>query len=190
MKYTNEEIVKYTSFLNYRKVVEEYTKIMNYFNNGITYTKIPNYFSKKVTCVYSQELEFVKIKGYFWCWNGGYELGRYIGNLDKRDYDRTIYRKKSIYKREYHYQNKIKEANKKFNLNLDGDDQYELFKKLMAIDEKVLEKINKKFKRKRLINVFFLIKKFLNNDDKIQIKLSEKILEFYNEWYDYYIGIK
>ena len=55
----------------------------------------------------------------------------------------------------------------------------------MAIDDKVMEKMNMKVKRKRLINVFFLIKKFLNDDDKIQIKLSEKTLEFYNEWYDY-----
>lgn len=66
----------------------------------------------------------------------------------------TIYLTKSIYQREYHYKNKIKEAIKKFNLNLDGDEQYELYKKLMAIDEKVLEKSNKKFKRKRLINFF------------------------------------
>lgn len=36
---------------------------------------------------------------------------------------------------------------------------------------------------------YFLIKKFLN-DDKIKLKLSEKTLEFYNEWYDYYISIK
>lgn len=154
MKYTNEEIVKYTTILNYRKVVEEYNKIINSFNNGITYTKILNYFNRKVTFVNCQELEFVKIKGYFWCKNCGYGLGHYIGNFDKRDYDRTIYRKKFIYQREYHYKNKIKEAIKKFNLNLDGDEQYELYKKLMAIDEKVLEKSNKKFKRKRLIDFF------------------------------------
>ena len=97
--------------------------------------------------------------------------------------------KKSIYQREYHYKNKIKEANKKVNLNLDDDDKYELYKKLMAVDEKVLEKTHKKFKRKRLINVFFLIKKFLNNNDKIELKLSEK-LEFYNEWYDFYVNMK
>lgn len=60
MKYTNEEIVKYTTILNYRKVVEEYNKIINSFNNGITYTKILNYFNRKVTCVNCQELEFVK----------------------------------------------------------------------------------------------------------------------------------
>ena len=140
-------------------------------------------------CVNCQELKFVKINGYLWCENCGCELGSFIGNFDKRDYERTIYRKKSIYQREYHYKNKVAEANKKFSLNLDIDDQYELYKKLMAIDDKVMEKMNKKFKRKRLINVSFLIKKFLNDDDKIQIKLSEKTLEFYNEWYDYYLTI-
>lgn len=44
----------------------------------------------------------------------------------------------------------------------------------MKIDEKVIEKLNKKFKRKRLINVFSLIKKFLNGDERIKLTLSEK----------------
>lgn len=190
MKYTKEEIIKYNSFLNYRKVVEEYNKILNSFNNGITYTKILNYFDQKVTCVNCQNLEFIKIKEYFCCGNYGYGLGHYIGNFDKRDYDRTIYRKKSIDQREYHYKNKIKMADKKFNLNLDSDERYELYRKLMAIDEKAIDKINKKFKRKRLINVFFLIKKFLTNDNKIELKLPEKTSEFYNEWYDFYVNMK
>ena len=134
-----------------QKVVEKYTQIINSFNNGITYNKILNYFSNKVTCVNCQELEFVKIKGHFWCKNCGYGLGHYIGNSDNRDYDRTIYRKKTIYQREYHYKNKMNEAIKKFGLCLDRDERYELYKKLMVIDEKVIEKINKKLKRKRLI---------------------------------------
>lgn len=61
---------------------------------------------------------------------------------------------KSIYQRKYHFQNKIEEANKKFNLNLSADDKYELYKKLMKINKESIKKINKKFKRKRLINIF------------------------------------
>lgn len=62
--------------------------------------------------------------------------------------------KKSIYQRRYHFQSKIEEAIKKFNLNSDRDERYELYRNLMKINEKVVKKISKKFKSKRLI--FFL----------------------------------
>ena len=52
-----------------------------------------------------------------------------------------------------------------------------------------MEKINEKWKRKRLINITYLIKRVLRETDesradKIQLHLSEKILKFYDEWYD------
>lgn len=59
--------------------------------------------------------------------------------------------KKSIYQRRYHFQSKIEEAIKKFNLNSDRDERYELYRNLMKINEKVVKKISKKFKSKRLI---------------------------------------
>lgn len=100
MNYADEEIEEYTKILNYfknnNKVIEEYTKMIKTLNNEVTYTKILNYFKNKVKCVNCQKKEFIKIKGYYWCTNCGYGLGHYIGDFDKRDYDRTIYRKKSI----------------------------------------------------------------------------------------------
>ena len=68
------------------------------------------------------------------------------------------------------------------------NERYELLLKLQKIDH-VLEKINEKWKRKRLINITYLIKRVLSEydktrADKIQLHLSEKILKSYDEWYD------
>ena len=68
------------------------------------------------------------------------------------------------------------------------NERYELLLKLQKI-YKVMEKINEKWKRKRLINITYLIKRVLSEydktrADKIQLHLSEKILKFYDEWYD------
>ena len=58
-----------------------------------------------------------------------------------------------------------------------------------------MKKINEKWKRKRLINITYLIKKILSEYDnskakKIKLHLSEKILNFYNDWYDDFKKIK
>ena len=69
-----------------------------------------------------------------------------------------------------------------------SNEKYELLSKLQKID-KVIEKINEKWKRKGLINITYLIKRVLreydeSRADKIKLHLSEKILKFYDEWYD------
>ena len=61
---------------------------------------------------------------------------------------------------------------------------------LEKIDMK-LNKINDTYKRKRLINITYLIKRILgeydkNEGDKIQLKLSDKTLKFYDNWYKTY----
>ena len=58
--------------------------------------------------------------------------------------DRCCFRQKCIYKREYHYQNKIEEINTKCNLEMTSHEKYELLLKLQKID-KVMEKINEKY---------------------------------------------
>ena len=67
---------------------------------------------------------------------------------------------------------------------------YKLRLDLQKID-KVIEKINEKWKRKRLINITYLIKRVISEydkseADKIQLNLSEKTLKFYDEWCDSY----
>ena len=78
---------------------------------------------------------------------------------------------------------------------MSSDKKYELLLKLQKIDDKVMKKINEKWKRKRLINITYLIKKILSEHDdskakKIKLNLSEKILNFYNDWYDDFKKIK
>ena len=69
-----------------------------------------------------------------------------------------------------------------------SNEKYELLLKLQKID-KVLEKINEKWKGKRMINISYVIERVLSEydktrADKIKLHLSEKILKFYDEWYN------
>ena len=77
-----------------------------------------------------------------------YGIGHVIGYNDKSDYDRTNFYQKSIYQRKHHFQNKIEEANKKFNLSLSADDKYELYKNLIKIDKEKIKKLIKKLKER------------------------------------------
>ena len=57
---------------------------------------------------------------------------------------------------------------------------------LEKIDNK-LNKINDTYQRKRMINISYLIKRILgeydkSEADKIQLKLSDKTLKFYDDW--------
>ena len=68
---------------------------------------------------------------------------------------------------------------------MSSQEKFELLLKLQKID-KVMEKINEKWKRKRLINISYLIKRVLSEydksrADKIKSHLFEKILKFYDE---------
>ena len=106
--------------------------------------------------------------------------------------DRCCFKQKCIYKRTYHYQNKIEEVNDKFALEMTSNERYELLLKLQKIDKEI-DKINEKWKRKRLTNITYLIKRVLSEydksrADKIQLHLSEKILKFYAEWYDSFLS--
>ena len=118
-----------------------------------------------------------------------YSVGRvFIKDFTSKDHH--YFQKKSIYKREYHYQNKIEEISKKCNLEITPEVYYNLRLKLQKIDQ-VIEEINEKYKRKRMINISYLIKRVLgeydkSEADKIQLNLSEKTLKFYDERYDSY----
>ena len=62
--------------------------------------------------------------------------GHALGYYDLKEYVRFYYRKKSIYQRKYHYENKVKDISKR--LALTDDEQYCLYNKLMEIEEKTL----------------------------------------------------
>ena len=61
----------------------------------------------------------------------------------------------------------------------------------MAIDNYVMEILNKKYCRKRMISIFYLIKKLLEEmgDEKyklVYLKISDQTLENYEKWWNSY----
>ena len=82
----------------------------------------------------------------------------------KKDYDRLHFRKKSIYQRKYHYEKKVHQVSKR--LHLHDVEKCDLYNKLMAIDNHVVEILNKQFCRKRMISIFLFNKKNTGRNGK------------------------
>ena len=171
MCYTEEEIERYLEILNnYKPKVEE--------------------ISKKTKCWSCQRSDRFSIySGYKVCEECGGLNGHVLGYFDNKDYDRLHFRKKSIYQRKYHYEKKVNQVSKR--LNLTEDQKYELYNKLMAIDNHVMEILNKQFCRKRMISIFYLIKKLLEEMGNkkynlVYLKISKQTLEIYEKWWDAY----
>ena len=119
--------------------------------------------------------------------------GHVLGFYDVKDYDRLYFQKKSIYQRKYHYEKKVNQVSKR--LNLTDEQKYELYNKLMEIDSHIMEILNKKYCRKRMISIFYLIKKLLEEmgSEKyklVYLKISPQTLENYEKWWDSYINLK
>ena len=171
MSYTDDKIKKYLDIVhNFKKSIEEKT-------------------DRKISCSSCQEKEFDLVAGYVYCMKCGLQNGRYFDSFDKRDQDRLLFRKKSIYQRKYHFEKKVNQISKKINLS--EDEKYNLYSKLMEIDNKIMEELNKQFKRKRSINVIFLIKKILeemrNPKHKlVELNIGDQTLENYEKWWQSY----
>ena len=86
--------------------------------------------------------------GYSYCNKCFHSIGHILGYNEITESDRFCFHQKSIYKRDYHYQNKIEEINKKCNLKMSSDEKYELLLKLQKIDNKVMKKLMKNGKEK------------------------------------------
>ena len=173
MSYSGEEIQKYLNILqNYKDGLN----IVSPMKDGHIPPKLP----EKVSCYICGNTHFFKDGGFRFCKKCFHSVGRvFVKEITFKD--RCCFRQKSMYKRDYHYQNKIEEINKNFGLKMSSQEKFELLMKLQKID-KVMEKINEKWKRKRLINITYLIKRVLSEydkskADKIQLHLSEKILK-------------
>ena len=171
MTYTDDEIKKYLDIIH-------------------KYTKSPKKETdRKTRCWSCQETDFEIVSGFKICENCGCQNEAVLGYLDKRDQDRLLFRKKSIYQRKYHFEKKVKQVSKR--LNLSEDEKYNLYSKLMEIDNKVMEELNKQFKRKRSINIIFLIKKILEemNNPKhslVELNIGDQTLENYQNWWHCY----
>ena len=135
MTYSEKEIKKYLNILrNFNDGLDVYTPVRD---KHIT-SKIP----QKVSCENCGNTHFFKDKGFRYYKKCFYSLGSvFIRDFTSKDH--LYFQKKSIYKREYHYQNKIEEISKKFDLEITPEVYYKLRLDLQKID-KVIEKINEK----------------------------------------------
>ena len=181
MTYSEEEIIQYTNILqNFSDGLDVYAPILE---------NIPLKIPEKLSCENCGNTYFFKDHGFRYCNKCFYSIGR-VFIKDFTSKDRCHFQKKSVYKRTYHYQNKLQEIKIKYDLDLRPEVHLKLRSDLEKIDMK-LKKINDQYERKRLINISYLIKRILSNydkneADKIQLKLSDKTLKFYDNWYKTY----
>ena len=175
MSYTEDQIKKYL------EILKSYNK------------KIVDDVIKKVICSNCQNDSFCVELGYNICDSCGTTNGHVLGYFDLKEYNRFHFRKKSIYQRKYHYEKKVDQISKR--LHLTDNEKYELYNKLMIIDNHVMEILNKQFCRKRMINIFYLIKKLLEEmgcekHKLVYLKISPQTLENYEKWWDSYNSLK
>ena len=138
MSYSEEEIQKYLHILeSYKDIFYDITEINeDYFTNSL----------KKVSC-HNCNTHFIKDNGLSYCNKCFYSIGHILGYNEITEKDRCCFRQKCIYKRVYHYQNKIGEINTKFDLEMTSNEKFELLLKLQKID-KVMKKLMKNGKEK------------------------------------------
>ena len=82
------------------------------------------------------------------------------------------------------------EIRQKYDLDYKPEVYLKVKSDLEKID-KSLKIINAQYERKRLINISYLIKRILgkydtHEADKIELKISDKTLEFYDNWFETY----
>ena len=151
MSYTEEEIKKYLNILsNYKKSLQQ--------------------FKLKSKCKGCSNTEsFSSYSGYNMCNECGTLNGHILGQFDVKDFDRLYYRKKSIYHRKYYYDKKVKNISKLINLT--DEQKFELYNRLLKIDNYIMKILNNQYFRKRMININYLIKKIWRKWDVKSLKL-------------------
>ena len=175
MTYTKEEI-------------DKYLEILRSYNNAQSEEKA----NTKVRCRNCQSVSFSIETGFNICDSCGLTNGHVLGYFDLKEYDRFYFRKKSIYQRKYHYEKKVNQVSKR--LNLTDEQRYELYNKLMELDNHIMEILNKKYCRKRMISIFYLIKKLLEQmgcekSKLVYLKISPQTLANYEKWWNSYKSI-
>ena len=175
MSYTEEEINKYLNILY------NYNKPMQQFSPKSKCKNCPN--NKSFTIDYGLKI----------CNECGVSNGHILGLFDIKDFDRLHYRKKSIYHRKYHYEKKVNQISKRINLT--DEQKCELYDRLVKIDNYIMEKLNKQYFRKRMININYLTKKILEEMgcekfQLIELKISPQTLEIYEKWWISYKELK
>ena len=176
MTYTEDQIKQYLEILH------------NYTSKSVEEVNV------KAKCCNCQNSECFTIdSGYKICDYCGVANGHVLGFYDVKDYDRLYFRKKSIYHRKYHYEKKVNQISKRINLN--DEEKCKLYDRLVKIDNYIMEKLNKQYFRKRMININYLSKKLLEEMGcekykLIVLKISPQTLEIYEKWWDSYKDFK
>ena len=171
MSFTEAEIKKYFD------IIQKYTKPQEKNTD------------RKTRCWHCKESDFDLVSGFKICTNCGCQNEAVLGYFDNKEYDRLHFRKKSFYQRKYHFEKKVNQLSKR--LKLTEDEKYDLYNKLMEIDNRIMEELNKKFNRKRSINIVFLIKKILEemNNPKhslVELSIGDQTLVNYEKWWESY----
>ena len=176
-RYSQEEIDKYMEILH------NYTKNSGVAAGGFWGEALPP--PQCLNC--ENSTSFTIDFGYKICEECGITNGHVLGYFDPKEYDRLYFRKKSVYQRKYYYEKKIKQIP-----NLTGEEKDVLYIKLMQIDEKVMKEVNKKFSRKRMINIFYIINRMLEEmgiKNKISLNISSQTKEYYDKWWECYLKL-
>ena len=114
---------------NSEEEITQYTNILRNFNDGLdVYTPvlanhIPLKIPEKVSCENCGNTHFFKDQGFRYCNKCFYSVGL-VFIKDFTSKDRCHFQKKSVYKRSYHYQNKLEEISKKYNLDIRPEFHY------------------------------------------------------------------
>ena len=172
--------------------IKKYLGILGDYNN--IFSEEINLKAKCTNCENSSS--FTTDYGYKICDECGVANGHVLGFYDNKDFDRLHYRKKSVYQRKYHYEKKVDQISKRINLT--NEQKNELYSKLIAIENNIMEILNKEYNRKRTISIVYLIKKILPEmggesskaSKLIYLKISPKTLENYENWWDSYKSLK
>ena len=164
MAYTDEQMERYS------KIINNYTRKKEEDN--------------RFKCWNCQSDSFYVESGFYYCESCQSSDGHAVGYFDLKEYDRFHYRRKSIYHRKYHYEKIVKNISK--NLPLTDE-----FNRLLEIDQDTITKLNNQFCRKRMISIYYLVKKCLEEMGcekykQVRIKISKQILENYEKWWESY----
>lgn len=131
--------------------------------------------------------------GYRLCENCCTTSGHVLGYFDTKEYDRFHFQKKSVYQPKYYYEKKVNQISN--IIDLSDEEKSLVYDKLIKIDEKIKQKLNEEFGRKRLINIFYLIKKILEEmgsakSEEISLEIGKKTLENYDDWWENYLKLR
>ena len=169
--------------------IEKYLEIIHNFTSKLK----EEVNLKAKCCACENSTSFTIDYGYKRCYECGVANGHVLGFYDNKDHERLFYRKKSVYQRKYYYEKKVNKISKRINLT--NEQKNELYSKLMEIDNHIMEILNKEYNRKRMISIFYLIKKLLaemgcEKYKLVYLKISPQTLNNYENWWDSYKSLK